>query len=295
MANTSIDDAQIIQFSENLHARAQQVTARTKPYAIIKPMTGDYMAYDGVGILQDEEIVGRNQPVSFADVEFWRRKVTRKRFAVTVALDDYDVRGMLTDPQSPLVAAAAAAMQRRWDRVFYNCLFADVLTGRDMGTTVTFANDGGLTVTATGGFTYAKLLNVMANYIDNDVMTDGTRKAAILIAGDEHTALMSETQLISGDYSRQYAVENGQMQMAAGFELIKFAANAVDPILTVSGGVRSCAAVVEGAVCMGISSDMKIKVEERNDLYETTQIKAIMTLGAVRTEGKLVQKITTTD
>ena len=39
----------------------------------------------------------------------------------------------------------------------------------------------------------------------------------------------------------------------------------------------------------------EIKVQERTDLIQTSQVQVNWTLGAVRTEGVLVQKVTTTD
>jgi len=39
----------------------------------------------------------------------------------------------------------------------------------------------------------------------------------------------------------------------------------------------------------------EITVQERTDLIQTKQVQGNWTLGAVRTEGVLVQKVTTTD
>jgi hypothetical protein len=39
---------------------------------------------------------------------------------------------------------------------------------------------------------------------------------------------------------------------------------------------------------------MSLKVEERPDLIETTQIQVVFEIGAVRTEGSLIQKVSVT-
>jgi hypothetical protein len=39
---------------------------------------------------------------------------------------------------------------------------------------------------------------------------------------------------------------------------------------------------------------MTVKIQERNDLHETTQVVVELEIGAVRTEGKKVQRVTTT-
>jgi hypothetical protein len=43
-----------------------------------------------------------------------------------------------------------------------------------------------------------------------------------------------------------------------------------------------------------MSLDLQLKIQERPDLVETTQVQAIIQLGAVRTEGVLVQQVNTT-
>lgn len=295
MAGESIDNALVTQFSDQVHIAAQQSKARLRPFCKIKQMSGDVFAYDGLGLAEASEIVGRHQPVVFSDIEHKRRKISRRRFALVLPIDASDVRGALINPQSEYAMACAKAMERVFDRVVVDALFADVYTGREFGTTVTFANDGGHTVTATAGATYEKLLEANQNYIDHEIGNEVPVAKMMAISGDEHTAFMKETELISGDYNRSYVVEKGEMQNACGFQLVKFAGGITRPILSVSGGVRNCFALAQDGMCVGMSKEMEIKIELRADLHETTQVSIVFELGAVRTEGERVQKFTTTD
>jgi len=290
-----IDNAMVTQFSDMVHNAAQQTKARLRPYVSIKQMTGDVFAYDGLGPVEASEIVGMHQPVAFADIDHKRRKISRRRFAVTLPIDASNVRGMLLNPQSEYAMACVRAMERVFDRVVVGALFADVYTGRDFGTTVTFANDGGKTVVATAGLTYEKLLEINQNFIDNEVGNDSPVTKVMGISGDEHTALMKETELVSGDYSRQYVIDGGEIQKAAGLGLVKFAGAINRPILDVTGGVRSCFVLAQGGMVVGMSKDMALTIKDRADLHETTQVEIVFEFGAVRTEGLLVQKVTTTD
>ncbi len=258
-------------------------------------MVGDVFAYDGLGDVEASEISGRVQPITFDDVEHLRRKISRRRFAVTLPIDDMDSLGMLIEPQSEYAAACIKAMERVFDRVGFEAVFASVSTGRDMDTTVTYANDGGFTVTATGGITYDNLLTIQENWIDADVGNDVEESMIFCITGDEHTALMKETELISGDFSRHFDVDKGKMSQAAGLEIIKFAANARQPVISVAAGVRACLAMTTRGLCYGLSKEMTIKIQERADLHDVVQVKISGILGAVRTEGVLVQKVNTTD
>ncbi len=295
MANQAIDKALIIQFSAMLQVKAQQIRARLRQFVRIKPMTGDVFAFDGLGDVEATEVAGRVQTTVFNDIDHLRRKIVRRRFVVTLPIDDMDVRAALINPQGEYAGACIKAMERVFDRVGVGALFADVKTGRDFETTVTFAADGGFTVTATAGLTYEKLLEIQQNWIDADVGNDMPERKVFGISGDEHTALMKETELISGDFTRSIVVDNGEIVKAAGLELVKFAANARVPVLSVAAGVRSCFAMTTKGLCYGLSKEMRITIKDRPDLIDVTQVQIIGILGAVRTEGVQVQKVTTTD
>lgn len=290
-----IDKALIIQFSDNVHVVAQQMKSRLRPHVKVKPMSGDVFAYDGLGAIEANEVTGRVQKRVFTDIEHLRRKIARRRFEVTLPIDDMDVRGVLLNPESEYAAAIVRAMARRFDRVGIEAAFADVKTGRDFETTVTFANDGGSTVTATSGLTYAKLLEINQNFHNNEVNNEMDEEQLFLISGDEEAALFQESELISGDFSRQFAVEKGKMIYAVGNRLVIYGASVTNPILSVASGVRSNIAMVGRGLCYGLSKEFDIKIEPRPDYVDLKQVVCSGVLGAVRTEGKLIQKVTTTD
>ena len=289
-----IDPALAIQFSQTVHQEAQQELSRTRSHVVVKPMAADSFAYDGLGLVEAVEIKGRNQKVEFQDIEHLRRKISRRRFAVTLPIDSSDIRGMVQSQMNEYSKAIIAAMNREVDRLVVGAAFADVLTGRDFETTVNFATDGGLTVDATAGLTYEKLLEAAENFTDNEVGNGMDQSSHLYLSGSEETALMGETELTSGDFSRQYAVDKGRMTHAGQFQLTKFGSSVNNPVLSETGGVRSCVILAQRGICLGISKDISLSVEERNDYHETTQLKAIWEMGAVRTEGALIQKLTTT-
>jgi len=290
----SIDQSLIIEFSDLVHKVAQQKTSRLKPHAQIKQMSGDVFAYDGLGRVEAREVSGRNVAATFDDIQHNRRKIIRKRYVVNLPVDASDVRGALLNPESNYADAIANAAVRQYDRTIYDAAFASVLTGRDFETTVTAATDGVTTVDATGGLTYEKLLEIGENFMNEDVGVESDESIYLTITGAEHTALMKEVELTSSDYNRQYNVEKGKMTEAAGIKLIPFAASVPSPIIPVAGGERKLLAASSRGLCLGISKDMSIKVQERNDLIETTQVQVVFEIGAVRTEGVLVQQVDVT-
>lgn len=60
-----------------------------------------------------------------------------------------------------------------------------------------------------------------------------------------------------------------------------------------SSGQRHCFATTTEGIAVGVSV-VKLDVKERTDYYETTQVQAILEMGAVRTEGVQVQEVLTT-
>ena len=106
---------------------------------------------------------------------------------------------------------------------------------------------------------------------------------------------MNETKLTSGDYSRQYVIDKGEIQNALGFDLVKYAGKTKKPMLAVdSSNIRSCFAASTRGIVVGISLTPKLSIDKRNDYIETNQVQMVVEMGAVRTEGCLIQKIKTT-
>ncbi len=293
-----VDEALITQFTDICHQQSQQIKARLRPYVETIPIKGDKATYDGIGTVEAREIIGRIQPVQFTDIEHYRRKISRRRFEVTIPTDQSDIRGMLTDPHSRYARAIVMGIERRFDRLVLEAAFADVWTGREFENKLTAVEDGVLTVDATAGLTYEKLLEIKQNFIDADVGNDMPEKFFLTVAGDEHTDMMNETKLISGDFSKQYVVDRGEITQAVGFDIIKYAGKArgkTKPMLHVTdAGVRECVAASTRGIVVGISLTPKLSVDNRPDYYETDQIQMIVEMGAVRTEGCLVQKVNTT-
>ena len=83
---------------------------------------------------------------------------------------------------------------------------------------------------------------------------------------------------------------------AAGFDIIPFAANAPNPVIEVVGSTsdyRRCVASSTRGLIVGIHDSLEVETQDRNDLIQTKQIVAVVTMGALRTEGVLIQELRT--
>lgn len=293
----NIDNALVTQFSEMVHIKSQQMKSRLRDKTEQKMVVGEDYAYEDLGSLEAIEITSRHQDTVGQDISHGRRRIRMREFRATIYLDKKDQLETLIDPQKNYAQAVAMSMYRKYDAIAMEAAFADVYTGKDFSTVLTFAQDGGLTVDATAGFVYEKLLEIEQNFIDNDVGTDMEEDYYLAVTGDENTDLKGETELMSGDFSRQYALDNknGRLQYVNGLQLVHFAANATNPILSVTAGTRDCVAASTRGICVGISAELEIEIDKRPDKNNMKQVQASMFMGGVRTEGKLVQKVQTTD
>lgn len=291
----SYDVVQTTQFNAMLDIKEQQMNSRFLPYVRRVVPTGDDFAYDGLDDLAAYNANTENARIQPTGVNFTRRKLSRNRIAVTLLNDRKTIRGMISDPQGALAAACIAAMEREVDRIIYAAMFTSVFTGRNFATVVGFATDGGATVTATAGLVYERFLEVRKNFIDNEVAIDGGRRICMGITGDEHTTIMGETEITSGDYSRQFVIEKGVVTQAVGIDLIQFGADVANPILAVdTNPYRISFAMVEGAMAFGSSKERELSIFKHPDYVESDVIHVVMECGAVRTRGTRIQKVTLT-
>lgn len=291
-----IDPAKVIEFSGQVHVAAQQMTSRMRNYVQTRYIKGEDYAYDGIDDVEAIEITSRLQNTQGQTIDNNRRKIHMREFRATLLLDRKEQLEVIFDPKNQYAQAVARAMYRKFDRVALSSAFADVQTGKNFGTTITFAQDGGLTVDATGGFTYEKLQEIEANFEGNEVGTEMEEKMFGAISEQEKTDLLGENELISTQVvTTGRTGKNGSRLMEAGpFDIVTFGSRAKVPQLQVNAGVRDNVFGSARGICVGISEELNIEINQRADKNNAWQVQASMMMGAVRTEGKLINKVQTT-
>lgn len=291
---SSIGDVLITKFSNTVFELANQTSARTKPCVEMVQMEGEMLMIPRVGSVEAQELNERYPEIIPADLLWDNRRISASRFGVPMFVDEWDAHRMLADPNSVLAMRAAQAIERKFDRVVIAALTAPAFTGRQGTVQIAAATDGVVTINATGGFTYDTLLQINENFQSVEIGTEAPVKKWLYISEQEHAKLMREGTLISGDFSKQYAVDKGKMVSVLDFEIIVFGSAVPVPMLNVTSNVRTCFAVCSGAVKVGVNKQYDVKVKERNDRWDTTQVLASGRFGAARIEGARVQIIQTT-
>lgn len=301
---TTYNNTTTRQFSADVHHLVQQSVAKLKPFIKMKQLEAADLAYDRLGSIDMREITGRFVAVEFDDPAFSRRQLSNRRFVLSLPIDEKDDVEAKLQWDTEFKKMIAKAIVRQQDRIVIEAAFATVNTGPQFATPVTAAADGVINVDCVtgGGIDYDKLLEITENFIDVEV-DPSEHMMGLTIGGPEHTALMKENNLVSGDYNREYYLEKGSIQRAAGLELLKYGnlvTNPMFPVILAANPInisgddeRHHIAIAQGGVCVGLAKDFQIKVYDDIRYYGTRVIEVSAQMGAVRTEGALVQRVIT--
>lgn len=280
----------------------QQMTSKLYPFVQVQVLNANQMTIDGLGSVEMKAANGRYAPIIFDTIDHTRRGVNRKEYAVDLPIDDKDARAILENQSVEYAKAIVGAAQRQIDRIISASFFADITlwttdtngVSIPYATPLTFANDGGTTIDATAGLTYALLVKSKRVFVNADVDLD-THEFIFAGTGDEMDALMNEDKFINSFYTKQTVVDNGIITQAGGYKTVFFAANASKPVINVTGSnVRECAAFVKGGITLAVNKEVTITIKDRPDLRNVKQVSAVLSMGAVRNKKGVVQKIQTT-
>jgi hypothetical protein len=296
----TIDQSLVIQFGEMVHLLAQQMGSRTKGKVRETSVRGNQFTYERMDQVQAIEVTTRHADTVAQDIAHSRRGGTMRDFRATLMLDEPDNLQVLIDPSRDYAESVARAMMRQYDYLVLNNALATVYTGRNLTTPVDAEDDGVLTVEASAtGLTFDKLVEIRQNFINNDVGTDLQEDLYLAITGTQHADLMKEVELTSRDFTSfgsssmmgETVIDRGQITKALGMNLIIFAANANNPMLQKTGNTRNCIAFAKSGIVVGMNKDISVRIDNRPDKNNATQMQASMYLDAIRAEGVKVQKV----
>ena len=291
----AVDTALITQFSNLLHVEAQQMKTRLMGKCQILPITGENFMYDGVGSLVAKTNNSRNPLIDPQNPDYKRRKLNTDRILVELIVDNRDARRMFENPNSKLVQECMFAIMRKADKIGITAMHSSVYTGKAADTEVSFDTDGGTTTDATAGLTYDKLLEVKDAFKAKEVGIDMPEDMYIGCTEQEETKMLNISNLTSGDFVRDFPVVDGKIIKVFGMGIILFGSGVDNPQLPVTAGVRDNFAFSTKGLIYGMSKEFNVTVIEDHPNYvESTYIRVMGDLGAVRTDGQRVQKLQTT-
>lgn len=306
MTQTIENGAKLTFENEFMHlAQQQRSKLESSPAVRYVDPEGKTHNLSRMGAVELTEVNSRNPRKQYVDYKLDNRQFTKRRYTASILIDEKDdINELLKDPTSDLMQELLKAKGRVIDRVICEAAGGDVLVGRPdrAPSAVSASSDGVVTVTATSGLTAAKIEEVIENFINADIDMDDIMNTTMLITGKENTALMNETKFISNDYISGRPVEKGVQDKASAFNIVLFAGSSsgagtkANPILdeSASGGtVRTCLALAPKSVAVMMKL-ARFDVKEADDYVNSRSLTIDLWIGAMRTEGVRVQKITTT-
>jgi hypothetical protein len=302
MPSNSIVEQFQTQFESQLHYDAAQTESLLKGRIEQKPVNNaQTFIYNRLGNTEDIEIFDRLGATVAQEATHAVRGVSMRDFRCTLLVDNFDMLQTAVDVKSGYSKVAAETLLRRYDRLGLAAAQASVKTTKNLGTTVSAATDGVVTIAHGGtGLTFAKVLTMQKNFIASGALKTGTRINCAITA-NQHADLMQEVELTSGDYVRDFPIENGVIKSRLGIDFIIFpsATNISNPIVTKSGTTRSCVAWIgspmESGICLGVNKPPSVEIDKRPDLNNAWQIQVSFFAAALRTEGVKVQIVECTE
>lgn len=302
--NPSIDQAALLNFRESFWKLAQQTKSRLVNKGAIMMMdpNGKTNNLSRIGRLELTEVDTRNPDKQYSDYALDNRQFSKRRFTRTVTIDAlYDINELISDPTSPILDMLDSAKERVIDRVAVENAVGPVLVGAPDTTpsSVTAANDGVITVDGTAGFTYSVVQQITENFINNDLEEMDYEGSIWAITGSEHTDLMNEDRFINNDYINERPVGEGKMRKAGMYHLVKYAGSVSggitvpSPVIPEGATTRQCVVLAPNSIAMSMKIG-RVEVERSNRKVNSFDITIDLWINAMRTEGVLVQIVTST-
>jgi len=285
--STQITTAFVEQYSSNVTMLAQQMGSKLRPAVDVETIRGKNGFFDQIGATAAVARTTRHGSTPQVDTPHSRRRVTLADYEWADLIDDLDKVRMLIDPTSAYAKAAAAAMGRSMDDVIISALGGSADTGVAGGTAVALpSSQKTSTANQTDGLTVAKLLSAKFILDNNDI--DPSMKRYLVCGPKQIQDLLNTTEVKSSDFNTVKALAQGDINSFMGFNFIMSTRLNFDATNTDD---RLCFAFTEDAVKLAIGSDVKARIDERNDKSYATQVYYSMAIGATRMEEEKVVQI----
>ncbi len=299
MANT-YDVAFVQQYSANVQMLAQQIGSRFAGKCRVEPVKGYYGYFDQVGsttATKRAQVYGTSGSHpgygqgndAFKNTPHVRRQVPLYDYDWADLIDEPDKIRSLIDPTNAYAMAAAAAMGRAKDDELIAAAFGDAKTGKEGGTTITWAAQTGQIIPyGSTGMTIAKILSAKEILDANEI--DERIPRYMSLTAKQVTELLNSTEIKSADYNTVKALAEGRLNTFAGFEFVRS-----ERLTTITDAVpntyRRCIAWAADGLLLGVGQNVKARVTERSDYNYATQVFFSMVIGATRMEETKVVEV----
>jgi len=267
---------------------------------------GKQMYIDGIAPVDYRIDNAYNAVSQGTAANFFRRKLTTDRMIIEVDYDEHWFRKTTSsNPAGLITQEMMNASYRFLDKVGIESAFATVFYGEKGDQALTYANDNGIAIDATGGITIDLLRKINHRFTGTEVISPtGMANVKFVISEDEQYDMAGITQLTSWQFQAVYPQLAQGMPNESGYGRqlgminVTFGSQAeTGPMLKdIGDGVRACIALANDALVYGMASDGVTfeVIPLKESRISTVRLRLVMTAGCVRTNGMKVIKFLTT-
>jgi hypothetical protein len=290
--STAIETHYVQTYKNNVELLAQQRKSILEPYVTVQPCEGLACAVrDQYGTVDVKEKTQRHEDTKYSDTPRARRWLMPREFYTAEMYDQSDLIRMLTDPQSPLVMAHVAAMERAKDSVILGAFFAAAATGEQptSGTTAYDTNNdiaADVEVTSTpAGLTITKLIKAKGRLIRNQVDTNQEVPTCVINA-KAWEDMFGQTNFISGDYQNNKPLQSAPTAIFQGGANLVTLEHTSFPVNSTTEWYLPY--FVKSGMVLGTWSGMDVTVERVPGKVSSWEVKVISRFAATRVDEKKV-------
>jgi hypothetical protein len=291
--SSEIDTALVQTYRSNIEIQFQQKGSRLRNTVRVESQKSEFDFYDRIGPVDAVEIQSRHSDTPLLETPHTRRRVGMRDFDWADMIDRPDKIRMLADPTSSYTQNAVYALGRKMDDIIIEAATGTASTGKDGGSSLNFATDGGQTIAntyveqgaaATSNLTIGKLRRARYLFDKNEAIDDGDG-LTLVVTASQIQALLRTVEATSSDYNTVRALVNGEINSFMGFNFVR------TERLTKTSATRHCLAYPSSAITLAVGTDINVDVGPRRDKRNNTQIYVCASFGAVRMWGEKVIQI----
>jgi hypothetical protein len=289
----SVDTAFVNSYHGQLEHIFQQRGSKLRGTLREVTQNSEYDYWDRLGTATVNAITTRHGDTPHNEIEHTRRRNQVIGYDTNEYFDNQDKLRMIIDPKSGYAEAQAFALGRKMDDVIISSLLGNSYAGKDGGSQLDFAGDGGQTVAvdyvesggaANSNLTIAKLRRALYLLEANDAIMDG-ELVHLVAHPSQKQSLLRTTEVTSEDYNTVKALVNGSVDTFMGFKFV-WTTRA-----TSSGGYRQALAYPQSAGLLGVAENISVRIDELPTKRYSYQVYSTATFGATRMWGEKVVKI----
>ena len=307
VGSVTVDQAWVIRFHDQLNLTYQQDGSLLENLIdggmVHRDVSAAIDHHERLGNVMANDVISPFGQTKILNPEHSRRAATLQSSDAAVLVSDEHTLRSMVEPKNGYTKTIVSAMGRRADKHIIDALTgsastAAVTTGSGVITYGTQALPSARKIGGATAFDLNRTVNANELMSKAGVPT-GMGVRIMLYSPGQLRDILAITQASSSDFTKNQIHDTGTINGVnwEGFTWIEIAdvigpdaSTVLGRMLALASTTRSCIAFHKGAIGLSIGRDTTTKINERADLNNSIQVRAVKAMAAVRVwEGGVVQ------